>query len=164
MTRRLHPVGLDFIENAPVRLTFEAHMAAPPEEVYRALAEEVEGWPDWFGAVTLARPTRGGAGREIGLRGGIRFQETITAADAGLLRYAYRIDETNAPGVRALLEEWRLAPAGAGPGTRVRWTFAADGPAVFRLALGGARPGLGRSFRGAVRALDARLTTRRWTA
>ncbi|MEU2390925.1 SRPBCC family protein [Streptomyces sp. NPDC007369] len=164
MLRRLRPVGLDFIEGAPVRLAFEARMAAPPEAVYRALAEEVEGWPDWFGPVTLARPARDGAGRDIGLRGGIRFRETVMAADAGLLRYAYRVDETNAPGFRALLEEWRLAPAGGGPGSRVRWTFAADGPAVFRLALGGARPGLGRSFRGAVRALDARLATRRWTA
>ncbi|MFD7627872.1 SRPBCC family protein [Streptomyces sp. NPDC059851] len=164
MARRLRPVGLDFTESAPVRLAFESVMAAPPETVYRALAEEVEGWPGWFGAVVRARPTHGGAGREIRLRGGVRFQETIVAADAGLLRYAYRVDETNAPGLRALLEEWRLAPAGPGPGTRIRWTFAADGPVAFRLALGGARPGLGRSFRGAVRTLDARLAARRWTA
>ncbi|MEU5807814.1 SRPBCC family protein [Streptomyces sp. NPDC059650] len=163
MARRLRPVGLDFTETAPVRLAFETLIAAaPPEAVYRALAEDVEGWPGWFGAVTLARPTHGGAGREVRLRGGVRLQETIMAADVGQLRYAYRVDETNAPGVRALLEEWRLAPAGPGPGTRVRWTFAADGPAVFRLLLAGARPGLGRSFRGAVRALDARLAARRW--
>lgn len=158
MARRLRPVGLDFIEDAPVRLAFAAVAAAPPEAVYQALAEEVEGWPRWFRAVTLARPTHGGAGREIRLLGGVRFEETIMAADPEQ-RYAYRVDETNAPGVRALLEEWRLTPSGSG--THVRWTFAADGSAPFRLALTAFRPGLGHSFRTAVRTLDGRLTARR---
>ncbi|MFG2617626.1 SRPBCC family protein [Streptomyces sp. NPDC048507] len=157
MTRRLRPVGLGFTDDAPVRLVFGARVSAGPGDVYRALAEEVTGWPDWFGAVTLARPTRGGAGREVRLAGGVRFQETVMAADPGL-RYAYRVDETNAPGLRALLEEWRLTPADDSRGTLVRWTFAADGPAVLRLALTAARPALGHSFRTAVRALDARLT------
>ncbi|OKK17512.1 polyketide cyclase [Streptomyces sp. CB00455] len=158
MARRLRPVGLDFIEDAPVRLVFHAEAAAAPQAVYRALAEEVGAWPRWFGAVTLARPTRDGAGREIRLVGGVRFRETVMAADPGR-RYAYRADETNAPGVRALLEEWRLTPAGSG--TRVRWTFAADGPAPFRLALTAARPGLGRSLRTAVRTLDGQLAVGR---
>ncbi|MFD3539242.1 SRPBCC family protein [Streptomyces sp. NPDC058662] len=158
MARRLRPVGLDFIEGAPVRLRFGTEVSAAPEEVYRALAEEVADWPRWFRAVSSARPTHGGTGREIGLVGGVRFQETVMAAEPER-RYAYRVDETNAPGLRALLEEWRLAPAGSG--TRIRWTFAADGPAPLRLALAAARPGLGHSFRTAVRALDTRLTARR---
>ncbi|WP_030759325.1 SRPBCC family protein [Streptomyces sp. NRRL F-2664] len=158
MARRLRPVGLDFIDVAPVRLVFGAQVSAPAEAVYQALADEVEGWPRWFRAVTLARPTYGGAGREIGLMGGVRMQETIMAADPER-RYAYRVDTTNAPGVHALLEEWRLTPAGTG--THVRWTFAADGPAVFRLALTAARPALGHSFRTAVRTLDGRLSVRR---
>ncbi|MFD9353072.1 SRPBCC family protein [Streptomyces sp. NPDC060031] len=162
MARRLRPVGLDFVQNAPVRHAFTATAAAPPADLYRALAEEVAGWPRWFRAVTLARPTNGGAGREIKLVGGARFQETIMAADPEE-RYAYRVDETNVPGVRALLEEWRLTPAGAGSGTDVRWTFAADGSAPFRLALTAARPGLGHSFRTAVRALDLRLADERAT-
>uniref|UniRef100_A0AAU2JKF0 SRPBCC family protein n=1 Tax=Streptomyces sp. NBC_00049 TaxID=2903617 RepID=A0AAU2JKF0_9ACTN len=158
MARRLRPVGLDFIETAPVRLVFAAEAAAPPEAVYQALADEVEAWPRWFRAVTLARPTHGGAGREIKLMGGVRFQETIMAADPEQ-RYAYRVDTTNAPGVRALLEEWRLTSSGSG--THVRWTFAADGPAPFRLGLALARPALGQSFRQAVRTLDGRLAVRR---
>ncbi|MFJ7203797.1 SRPBCC family protein [Streptomyces sp. NPDC098789] len=154
MARRLRPVGLDFIETAPVRLVYTARAAAPPESVYRALAEEVTGWPSWFRAVTLARPTHGGAGREIKLLGGVRFQETIMAADAER-RYAYRVDQTNVPGMRALLEEWLLTASGSG--TQIRWTFAADGSTPFRLGLAAARPGLGHSFRTAVRTLDARL-------
>ncbi|WP_274555216.1 SRPBCC family protein [Streptomyces spiramyceticus] len=164
MARRLRPVELDFVETAPLRLVFAAEVSAPPEAVYRALAEDVDAWPSWFGAVTLARPTAGGAGREVRLKGGTRFQETILAAEPGE-RYAYRVDETNAPGLRALLEEWRIAPAGtgAGPGTgtgtRVQWTFAADGPAPLRLALRVGRAGLGRAFRDAVRSLDRRLAS-----
>ncbi|MFG2295785.1 SRPBCC family protein [Streptomyces sp. NPDC048603] len=154
MARALRPVGLEFIDSAPVRLVFTATARAAPGTVYRALAEDVAAWPRWFRAVALARPTHGGSGREVRLRGGVRMQETIMAADPEQ-RYAYRVDETNAPGVRALLEEWRLAPAGSG--TLVRWTFAADGNTPFRLGLTAGRPGLGLSFRRAVRALDGLL-------
>ncbi|MEV6025648.1 SRPBCC family protein [Streptomyces sp. NPDC052036] len=154
MARRLRPVELDFIRTAPVRLVFAREVATPPERVFRALAEDVSGWSEWFAAVTSARPLDGGAGREVRLIGGTRFRETIVAAMPHEV-YAYRVDETNAPGLRALLEEWRLTPAGAG--TRVQWTFAADGPGALQCALKGARGGLGRAFRGAVTALEGRL-------
>ncbi|QEV16772.1 SRPBCC family protein [Streptomyces alboniger] len=155
MTRRLSPVGLEFIESAALRLVFTRELSAPPEAVYHALAVDVMAWPTWFSSVTRCRPTDGGKGREVLLKGGTRFRETILAAEAPE-RYAYRVDETNVPGPRALVEEWRLVPAGAG--TRVRWTFAADGPAPFRLSLRIGRAGLGRAFRDAVTALDRRLT------
>ncbi|MGV9880158.1 SRPBCC family protein [Streptomyces sp. NPDC003006] len=154
MARRLSPVGLEFIESAALRLVFAREVNAPPEAVYRALADDVAGWPTWFTAVTHCRPTDGGKGREVRLKGGTRFRETILAADEPG-RYAYRVDETNAPGPRALAEEWRLTPAGTG--TRVQWTFAADGAAPFRLTLRLARAGLDRAFRDAVTTLDRRL-------
>jgi uncharacterized protein YndB with AHSA1/START domain len=154
MARRLRPVGIDFVETAPVRLVFTREIEAAPEAVFRALAEDVSGWKQWFAAVTLARSLDDGARREVRLRGGIRFEETVLAAKAAEL-YAYRVDVTNAPGMRALAEEWRLAPAGTG--TRVQWTFAADGTTPFRLVLKVARAGLGRSFRDATAALDRHL-------
>ncbi|MGW0580440.1 SRPBCC family protein, partial [Streptomyces sp. NPDC002920] len=123
--------------------------------VFRALAQDVPGWAEWFPAVSSARPLDGGTARDVRLRGGTRFRETVLAAEESEV-YAYRVDVTNAPAVRALVEEWRLAPVGTG--TRVQWTFAADGPAVFRAGLRLAGPGLGRSFRGAVTALERRLT------
>ncbi|MFD0023965.1 SRPBCC family protein [Streptomyces sp. NPDC058382] len=156
MARRLRSVDLDFVETAALRLVFTAEVSAPPDAVYRALADDVEGWPDWFTQVAAARPADDGAGRVVRLRGGIAFRETVVAAEPGL-RYAYRVDESNAPGVQALLEEWLLTPAGTG--TRVRWTFATDGSPLFRFALRGARPVLGRSFRDAVRNLGRRLST-----
>ncbi|MFE9286808.1 SRPBCC family protein [Streptomyces olivaceus] len=154
MARRLRPVGLDFVETAPVRLVFARELAAPPDAVFRALAEDVPGWTAWFSAVTSARPIGDGAGREIRLRGGTRFVETVLAAERPEV-YAYRVDVTNAPGARALLEEWRLTPTATG--TRLRWTFAADGTAPFRFVLDRARPGFGRTFRTSVTALDRRL-------
>ncbi|WP_328869387.1 SRPBCC family protein [Streptomyces sp. NBC_00287] len=155
MLRRLRHEGLDFVETAPVRLVFAREISAPPDAVFHALAEDVPGWAEWFSPVTQAEPVQDTRpGRRIRLRGGIRFQETVLAADKPEV-YAYCVDATNAPGPRALVEEWRLAPAGTG--TRVQWTFAADGSAPFRMVLKAARPGLGRAFRDAVNALDRRL-------
>ncbi|MEU0473712.1 SRPBCC family protein [Streptomyces olivaceus] len=154
MARRLRPVGLDFVETAPVRLVFARELAAAPDAIFRALAEDVPGWTAWFSAVTSARPIGDGAGREIRLRGGTRFVETVLAAERPEV-YAYRVDATNAPGARALLEEWRLTPTATG--TRLRWTLAADGTAPFRFVLDRARPGFGRTFRTSVTSLDRRL-------
>ncbi|MGW2615638.1 SRPBCC family protein [Streptomyces sp. NPDC001500] len=154
MARRLRPEGLDFVDIAPVRMVFARDVRAPVERVYRALADDVSGWSEWFTAVAAVQALDGGAGRDVRLRGGARFRETVLAAKPSEL-YAYRVDVTNVPGMRALVEEWRLAPAGSG--TRVRWTFATDGTAVFRGGARLARPGLGRSFRKAVAALDRRL-------
>ncbi|MFI9583443.1 SRPBCC family protein [Streptomyces sp. NPDC052236] len=151
MTRRLRPVELDFAASAPLRLVFSVEVTASPRAVYRALAEDVTGWPSWFTAVARATPTDGGAGREIRLRGGVRLAETIVATQPGEL-YAYRVDETNVPGLRALLEEWRITATATG--TRVRWTFAVDAPAPMRGVMRLGRPGMGVSFRGAVRRLD----------
>lgn len=69
--------------------------------------------------------------------------------------YAYRVDVTNVPGARAMVEEWRLEPAGTG--TRVRWTMAVDGVAPFRLAMKAGRLGLAAGFRDAMTSLDRRL-------
>ncbi|MFE5486071.1 SRPBCC family protein [Streptomyces sp. NPDC056527] len=158
MARRLRPVELDFATSAPVRLVFTAEVAAPPSAVHRSLAVELGSMPAWFAPVSSATPTADGAGRTVRLRGGIVFHETIMA-DEPDTRYAYRIDETNAPGVTAMLEDWTLSPAGSG--TRVRWTMAVDGPGPCLFAMRLARPGVGKSFRDAMRSLDRRLTPAR---
>ncbi|MGW2031317.1 MULTISPECIES: SRPBCC family protein [Streptomyces] len=157
MARRLRPVDPGFIATAPVRMVFARNISAPPERVFRALAEDVPGWAEWFAAVTRARATDGGSGREIRLWGGGRFTETVLVAEAPEV-YAYRVDSTNAPGARALAEEWRLTPRDTG--TRVQWTFAADGTAPFRFALALGRAGLGRAFHGAVTSLDGYVSRR----
>ncbi|MDN3292846.1 SRPBCC family protein [Streptomyces ficellus] len=156
--RRLRPVRLDFLQSAPLRLVFDAEVVAPPSAVYRALADEVSDTPSWFTAVTAARPIAGGAGREIRLRGGVVFQERVMVTDPAR-RYVYRVEETNAPGARALMEEWLLTPAARGTGTRVRWTMAAEGTALFRLTVRLTGSRVGRSFQDAMRNLDRKLAS-----
>ncbi|GGQ65758.1 SRPBCC family protein [Streptomyces althioticus] len=154
MAHRLRPVGQEFASVAPVRLVFEREITAAPPAVFDALARDVGGWTAWFRVLTLARPLDGGAGREIRLLGAARFRETILAAEEPDV-YAYRVDVTNVPGARAMVEEWRLEPAGTG--TRVRWTMAVDGVAPFRLAMKAGRLGLAAGFRDAMTSLDRRL-------
>ncbi|CAL9622037.1 SRPBCC family protein [Streptomyces sp. enrichment culture] len=154
MAHRLRPVGQEFASVAPVRLVFEREISAAPPAVFDALARDVAGWTAWFRVLTLARPLDGGAGREIRLLGAARFRETILAAEEPDV-YAYRVDVTNVPGARAMVEEWRLEPAGTG--TRVRWTMAVDGVAPFRLAMKAGRLGLAAGFRDAMTSLDRRL-------
>ncbi|GGX66887.1 SRPBCC family protein [Streptomyces hiroshimensis] len=160
MVYRLRPVGLEFVADAPLRMVLASRTAAAPEEVFRALALDVPGWTRWFRAVTLARPvqTAGHEGREVHLLGGARFMETVMAAEPSH-RYAYRVDVTNVPGVRALLEEWQLLPSGTG--TVVRWTIALDAPAPVRLLVALGRPGLRHAFRDAILTLDRRLAAMR---
>ncbi|MFF7309152.1 SRPBCC family protein [Streptomyces sp. NPDC008137] len=153
MAHRLRPVGLEFAGTAPVRHVSALVIPASVEAVYRAL-EDVPGWVDWFPQVTAAREIDGGAGRDITLSGGVRFRESVIAAKEPEV-YAYRVDVTNVPGVRAIVEEWRLAPAG--DGTRVRWTFATDGTAAYRLVMRPIRIAQARAFRDAVSALARRL-------
>ncbi|MFF4927580.1 SRPBCC family protein [Streptomyces griseofuscus] len=153
MAQRLRPVGPDFVDRAPVRLVFGRDMKAAPDLVYQALAEDVASMPQWFSAVARARSTDGG--REVRLRGGIRFEETVLAAEKPEL-YTYRVDVTNIPGARAWVEEWRLTPVGTG--TRVRAVFALDGTAAFRLGCRLAAPGAGLAIRQAAGTLDRRLS------
>ena len=155
LKHRLRPVEPDFVESAPMRLSFSAAVTAAPEAVHRALAEDTEGWAQWFAAVSSARPTA--RGRQVTLAGGLRFEETVLASEAPK-RYAYRADAMNRPGVRAILEEWRIEPAARG--SLVQWTIAVDPAPAAALFLRLITPMLRAAFRRAVHRLDLRLTTR----
>ncbi|GHH93439.1 polyketide cyclase [Streptomyces capillispiralis] len=146
MAHRPRPVGHGFVRTAPVRPALGRGIPAAPEPVFRAPDEDVTGWTQWFRAVTPARPLDAGAGRGIRLRGGARFRGTILVTRAPEV-CAHRVDVTHAPGARALVEEWRLAPAGTG--ARARWTCAADGTVPSASRSG--PPGRGRGGRSATR-------------
>jgi Polyketide cyclase / dehydrase and lipid transport len=151
LTYRLRPVDTDFLDTAPVRLVFSSVVMAPPRTVYRALAEDVQGWSQWFGLVRYARPTA--AGRHIVLAGGVRFDETVLIAEEPG-RYVYRGDATNRPGVRAIVEEWRVEPLARC--SMVQWTMAVEPAPGTGLLLRGAAPVLRASFRRAMGRLDRR--------
>lgn len=58
MAHRPRPMGREFVRAAPVRLVFEREIAAAPERVFRALAGDVTGWTEWFGAGNAGPPPR----------------------------------------------------------------------------------------------------------
>jgi hypothetical protein len=134
-------------------MAFSAVLVASPGTVYHALAEETRNWPAWFAAVKDAQPTQGG--RLIALAGGIRFEETVLAAERPR-RYAYRVDTVNRPGLRALVEDWRIESI-AGT-SLVQWTVAADPAPAAAVLLRLFRPVLRTVFRRAAHRLD-RLCT-----
>ncbi|MFJ6215952.1 SRPBCC family protein [Streptomyces sp. NPDC092296] len=160
MVRHLRPETTDFLDRAPLRLLFSALLAAPPEAVFRELAEVPEGWPRWFRQVASVEyvgdpPYGQGSCRRVRLIGGGRFVETVLVQEPGR-RFVYRVEETSAPGVLALLEEWRPTPSPYG-GTRLQWTVALDARQPLRAGWGATRPLLARAFRRAARRLDARI-------
>lgn len=155
MTRldhRLQPVGLEFLDSPPLRMAFSTAIAASQAAVHRALAEDTEEWPQWFAAVSRATSTADG--RYIRLAGGFRFEETVLVSQAPE-RYAYRADAMNRPGARAIVEEWRIAPAARG--SIVQWTIAVDPTRAAAPLLRLSAPLLRAAFRRAMRRLDLRL-------
>lgn len=159
------PVGLEFLEAAPVRLSFAGTLRAAPGVVFDAVARDVEALPRWYGAVAAAEYGGVGVGvgdagigvgakRRVRLVGGVTFHEEVIAWDAPD-RYAYRMERTSVPGIRAMAERWAVVETSRG--TRLVWTIALDavaGVAAMARAMG---PGLGVATRRAVGRLDREL-------
>jgi hypothetical protein len=126
VTRRLRPVGLEFLETAPMRVMLQADVAASPTNLFSAITADPSTWT-WFPIGVqghLAGPGSPGVGstREFGVLG-VRFRETILACEPPT-RWAYRGDVGSVPLVRALVELWTLE--GRDGRTTVRWTLVAD--------------------------------------
>ncbi len=90
--------------------------------------------------------------RHLRVVGGLRFHEAVIAWDPGE-RFAYRVEETNAPGIDALIEEWKLIPLSQTQ-TRVSWTMAADGPRPVRLVMRAGRSRVDKTFGKAMQQLE----------
>ena len=161
MAKRLRPVTAEFLERAPTRLVFVSQLRARPDAVFQELTEDASTWPLWFTAIRSAGytgppPYGPGAGRAVTLRGGAHFVESVVVWDEPH-RFVYRVEQTNAPGLLAWMEEWLLAPSADG-GTVLRFTMAIDAVNTVRVAVRLARPGVARSVRAAAARLDARCT------
>jgi hypothetical protein len=155
----LRPETIDFLETAPVRLTFASTLNAPAKAVFEAIADDPAAWPTWFGAVRQneyggATPYGVGTPRRVLLHGGVAFHETVLAWDAPT-RYAYRIDRTTLPGLRGFVEEWTVKETPEG--TRVTWTMAIDAVLPVQIVLRAMSLGVGLAFRRAAYVLDQKL-------
>lgn len=154
LMRRLRPETLDFIDRAPKRLQFEATVGASPDAVFAELAGDPARWVAWFPGVDDAGTD--GDYRVIRVKG-TTYRETVLISDPPR-RWAFRVDETNAPIARALVEEWRVEPHT--DGARVRWTFCVDPTPLFRVVLPLAPLVLGRVFRRAMANLGTLLSAK----
>ena len=157
---RLRPEGIDFISTAPRRWAFSGPVAAPPDDVFAALSADPSTWTAWFPGLSAGHyegdtPPGLGSGREVTV-GRTTYRETVIAWDAPR-QWAYRVDETTVPMAHALVEEWRVEPAGTG--STVTWTFAIDPRFPFRLSSPLAGPVMGRLFHRALRNLSRHLTS-----
>ncbi|MFD4912668.1 SRPBCC family protein [Streptomyces virginiae] len=162
MVRHLRSEALEFLDRAPLRLSFAAQLEAPPDAVFRELAERPDGWPRWFpgfaSAAYVGGPPYGvGTARRLRLVGGVRALETVLVWDPARC-FAYRVEEAGVPGVRAMMEEWRLAPSSYS-GTTLHWTIALDVRQPVRPVWRAANPLLARVLRRAARRLDLRIAS-----
>jgi len=126
---QLLKVDLDYLESAPLLVRSSAHIAAPRERVFAAIARDPAGWGRWFpgfdGSGRWDTPVPHGVGSVRAVRAfGVRFRESILAWDEGE-RWAFRVDEMSLPMSKAFAEDYRLSDDGEG--TRLDWTVASQG-------------------------------------
>ena len=150
MPHTLRQDDLDFLDRAPVRQIRSAVVDLPIGQVFHELANRPEGWPRWFRVARDCRyesapPYGVGTLRRMSLRGGLVAQEKVLAWDEDK-RFAYRIDDLNAPGFRALMEEWTVERTAEGR-TRLQWVFAIEGTKPVQLLLRLGRPALDHVFK-----------------
>jgi len=124
----MRPVGLEFLEQAPLRVEIAVTSRLAPERVWQAFVD-AGSWKDWFPGVRSASYPGESAAYGVGTRRvadveGELFDETILAWQEPTL-WTYRIDRCTAPLAHAQAESTQLAPAAAG-GTRVVWILASD--------------------------------------
>jgi hypothetical protein len=159
MAKNLNPVGLDFLANAPYRVVAELRVGHSIAAVFEAIAERPEDWGRWYpgfgdgGRYSTPQPPGVGTIREMRV-GGLPVTETLIAWDEPT-RWAFFINRATMPGIRALAEDYQLAPDG--DATVLTWTLALDlAPAAkpLGLILGPATKALGRRAFGN---LDRRL-------
>lgn len=122
----LTPRPLDWIDRAPVRATRSRRIAAPPAEVWAAIADH-QAWVQWFGAITAVIPgevAEGVGGTRRVQVGKVEVDEEFLAWEAER-RFAFTVTESSAPGLRSMNEDVRLTPDGD-DATTVTYTMALE--------------------------------------
>ena len=135
MVSRLRREDLSFVERAPVVVRAETTVPASPAAVWPAFAD-ASVWPSWFRGMqdahyTSPEPYGVGSTRRVRVMS-LEADETILAFDVGE-RFAFRVDSTNLPLLRALVEIVTLEPVGAT--TRVVYRQALEPKPWLRLLL-----------------------------
>jgi hypothetical protein len=120
------PVELSFFDTAPQVVHRQAHVDAPRERVFAAVATDPAGWGRWFPGFSHhgrweTPPPHGVASVRTVRSFGVRFTETILAWDENE-RWAFRVDRAGVPMAKAFAEDYRFSDDGSG--SMVSWTVA----------------------------------------
>ncbi len=131
--RSYRPVGLDYLETAPVRAALRQSLPASAETVFAAF-EEPDFWTAWVGPIdevvwTSPKPFGVGTTRDIVGRGS-RISEEFIAWQAPR-RIAFYFTDGNNPLFAALAEEYALEPRG--DRCELVWRHAFECPPRLRL-------------------------------
>lgn len=126
--------------------------------MFDAISADPKTWASWFPAFSDGGyETAPGLGARRWVRvAGLTYRETIVAWDEPS-RWSYRVDESTLPMADALVEEWTMEPRGEA--TLVRWTFAVDPRAFFKVSGPLAPAAMRRLFMRAMRNLERKLAS-----
>jgi uncharacterized protein YndB with AHSA1/START domain len=148
---------LDWIPQAPVRVTRSRRIPASSDRVWEAIADH-ERWPEWFGALTaVERIGTGegvGSGRRVHLKG-ISVEEEFLVWEPGR-RFAFTVVRATRPGIKAMVEDVRLEPDGD-TATTVSYTQAIQ-PVGARVVAPLVRRAVPRTLDGALEGLERHVT------
>ena len=129
------PVGEDYFERAPMRMSTEFDVGRPVEDVWSELVGE-HAW-EWAGPLKEARwtspaPHGVDSTREVRTRGGFSvMHERFFVWEEGR-RQAFFVERSSSPVYRRFAEDFSVEPLTAGT-CRFRWKLAAEPTAVGRL-------------------------------
>lgn len=137
------PVGIEFLDNAPVKFVNTVDLAASPAQVF-AIFENAEAWPHWFKEILQVewhhpQPYGVGTTRTVKLT-------TVTVEEYFFIweqdnRFAFYLTSMSLPLANALVEVYELIPIGE---NRSQFTHTVCLEPSFWLRLGG--PWLLRSY------------------
>lgn len=124
----LRPVGLEFLDDAPLRIEVEVATSLPQPEVWAAFID-APGWAAWFPGVREAGYRKQALPYGVGtIRtahvNGVHYEETMLAWDEPT-RWIYRIDRSTADLATAQVEATCFDARSDG-GTRVVWVLASE--------------------------------------
>jgi uncharacterized protein YndB with AHSA1/START domain len=128
----LVPRGIDWIDEAPLRIEASSETAASPDAVFAVLADH-ERWPEWFTSVrdvtVLGRGEGVGARRRVKIPGATVEEEFIVWEPG--VRFAFTGIDFRPRITRSIVEDCRLTPRPGG-GTAITYTQYLDPPPLLR--------------------------------
>ena len=154
MMFRLEERSPGWSDQAPIQIRNEVYLPASPERVFEVLADSPR-WTTWFKGMRRVRidgaATGVGALRTVWV-GPTRVQEHFIGWEPGR-RITFHVVRSSSPGLRVMVEDYRIAPKGDGSTLSITIGLEAKGP--FRLAPGLVRLIVGRLTSGALGITDA---------